>query len=175
MIILSSHWLSEVWKPMGMSFMRPSLQPLSVAACLYVFLPFVYGSWKLRPANYLGHLRIFHFFPWVVRLVSSVCRIGFVAFSWMSRAESIALYTSDVILLLLSAVTWSKQQWSVPLAAIHASVIILSLYCISLYMYTPSLSFFRPSVPNFICVSNLYTSTSLLRWYRSLRNTSSRR
>ncbi len=95
----------------GLSF----LSDLSVG----LSFSFVFSLWnacsiRLRSGDWLGHCRIFHFFTfknsWVAFAVcfgsSSICTmkrrpINFAAFGWI-WAESISLYTSEFIWLLLS-------------------------------------------------------------------------
>ncbi len=111
----------------------------SVVVCLWVFLPLVLSSASenacsigLRSGDWLSHCRIIHFFylqnSWVafaVRFGSlSICimkrrPINFAAFGWI-WAESISLYTSELIRLLLSSVTSSLNTSNpVPLEAMQ--------------------------------------------------------
>ncbi len=97
------------------------------SCCLFVGLSafsFVFSKWNacsigLRSGDWPGHFRIFKFFTfknsWVAFAVcfgsSSICTmkhhpINFAPFYWI-WAESISLYTSEFIRLLLSSVTSS--------------------------------------------------------------------
>ncbi len=111
------------------------------SCCLFVgraAFSFVFSKWNscsigLRSGDWLGHCRIFHFITfknsWVAFAgcfgSSSICAkkhhpINFAAFGWI-WAESISLYTSKFIRLLLSSVTSPLNTSNpVPLEAMHA-------------------------------------------------------
>ncbi len=125
----------------------------TLSCCFFVGLSafsLVFSNWKacsigLRSGEWLGYWRIFHFFngqvmamPFEVCLGSlsicnvKMCPISFVTFGWM-WAESIAVKTSELILLLLSAVTSSiNTSEPFPLGAIHAHVITQPPPCLTL-------------------------------------------
>lgn len=141
-------------------------EAITEASSLWVFLDSVlcFSSCKartygLRSGDWLGHVRILHFFalrnPWVDFVVcfrccstSTVkCRLSFAAFGWI-RAENIALYTSQFNLLFLSAVTSQlKIRDLVQPGVIHARAIILPLQCLTV---------------NVICSHEQFLSFSLL-------------
>lgn len=83
------------------------LHPSSVAASLWVFLHSVFYlrtkkscSGGLKSGDWLGHWRISHLFA-----SEKLFAVYFGSLSILT--EIIAVHTSDVIVLLLSAVTWS--------------------------------------------------------------------
>ncbi len=116
------------------------------SCCLFVGLSafsFLFSKWnacsiRLISWDWLGHFRMFHFFTfknsWVAFAVcfgsSSICTmkcrpINFAAFGWI-WANSISLYTSESIRLLLSSVTSSINTSNpVPLEALHAHAFTL--------------------------------------------------
>ncbi len=114
---------------------------------------FVFSKWnacsiELRSGDWLGHFRIFHFFTfknsWVTFAVcfgsSSICTmkcrpINIAPFDWI-WAESISLYTSEFIQLLLSSVTPSINTSNpVPLEAMHAHAITLLHHVSQMLLY----------------------------------------
>ncbi len=126
------------------------------SCCLFVGLSassFVFSKWNacsigLKSGGWHGHCRIFHFFtfknPWVAFAVcfgsSSICTIkrrpiNFAAVGWI-WADSISLYTSEFIRLLLSSVTSSLNTSNpVPLEAMHAHAITLLHHVSQLMLY----------------------------------------
>ncbi len=124
--------------------------------CLFVGLSafsFVFSKWNacsigLKSGDCLGHCRIFHFFTlknsWVAFAVCfrslSICTmkrrpINFVAFDWI-WAESISLYTSEFIWLLLFSVTSSLNTSNpVLLEAMHAHAFTLLHHVSQMRLY----------------------------------------
>ncbi len=159
------------------------------SCCLFVGLSafsFVFSKWNacsigLRSGDWPGHCRIFKFFTfknsWVAFAVcfgsSSICTmkhhpINFAPFYWI-WAESISLYTSEFIRLLLSSVTSSLNTRNpVPLEAMHAHAITLLHHVSQMMLYAwimscskPSPYFFLPVILeqvdlNFSCPKNAF-------------------
>ncbi len=150
------------------------------SCCLFVgpsVFSFVFSklnacSIGLKSGDWHGHCRIFHFFTfknsWVV---FSVCfgslytrtmkchAINFDAIGWI-WADSISLYTSEFIRLLLSSVTSSLNTSNpVPLEAMHTTPPCFTNYVVCFGSWAvPSLlqTFFFPSFCNrLILISNL--------------------
>ncbi len=125
------------------------------SCCLFVGLSafsFVFSKWNacsigLRSGDWLGHCRIFHFFTFKnSRVAFAVCLghrpvvlkrhpINFAAFGWI-WADSISLYTSEFIQLLLSSVTSSINTSNpVPLEAMHSHAITLLHHVSQMMLY----------------------------------------
>ncbi len=126
------------------------------SCCLFVGLStfsFVFSKWnacsiRLKSGDWLGHCKIFHFFN-LQKLLGCFCCMFWVivhlyydalsnqlcAFDWI-WAESIYLYTSEWIRLLLSSVTSSLNTSNpVPLEAMHDHAITLLHHVSQMMLY----------------------------------------
>ncbi len=113
------------------------------SCCLFAVLSFVFSEWNawsigLRPGDWLGHCRTFHFFtfktpgllllyvldhrPFVLwrkntqSTKQSKSPINFAPFDWI-WAESISLYTSELFRLLLSSPIGKKIKSEISLTS----------------------------------------------------------
>ena len=146
MKILSRQWLPEKFPPWKY------FSAATFRCCLFIGLSAVcfVSNWKaviivVRPGDWLCHWRIFYFFCClrevliclhstfrvIITYTAKCCSFSFVVFGLMC-AESMALNTSELILILLLVVTSSVNTFEpAPFAAIHSHDMTLPTPCLT--------------------------------------------